>query len=81
MIEFNSEKLRQPLYAGIAGGSLIVIFIFLSRKWKEQQNQPVNAALAKDLYYKPAIIVGLITTLVMHLSRGPEAKSLSEPFE
>lgn len=81
MIEFNSDKLRQPLYAGITGAVFMIIYIFVIRKWKEQKKELLLNMCVKDLYIRPALIVGAITATVMYLANGPGTKALSEPFE
>lgn len=77
MIEFNADKLRNPLQAGVVGGVMYMLFLMGRDRLitKQASQKPLSE------YAKPSIVVGGICALVMHMSNGPNKRVLSEPFE
>lgn len=77
MIELNPDKLKNPLQAGFVGGLIYLVFNMIRDRLKRQSDQikPLSE------YLRPSLVVGSICAIVMHMSNGPNKRTLTEPFE
>ena len=77
MIEVNPDKLKNPLQAGFVGGLIFLIFNMVRDRMRRQSDQikPLSE------YLRPSLVVGSICAAVMHMSNGPNKRTLTEPFE
>lgn len=87
MLEVNPQKLKDPIQAGLVGAALYVVYLVLSERLTCRRPQtPADAPSAPTTttlrrYVRPAVVVGTICAVVMHLSNNhPANHGLSEPF-
>jgi len=77
MFTFDSAKLRHPLYAGFFAFALHVVFAYVYHTYMKK----TEVVDTNEVYVKPAVIVGIVCGVVMHMSNSKTKTLMSEPYE
>lgn len=81
MIEINPDKLKHPLQAGLVAAIIYMVFQWIKDRLSSSRGGTSAEPIPLADRVRPALVVGTICALVMHLSNGPQRRTLTEPFE
>lgn len=81
MIEINPDKLKHPLQAGLVAAIIYMVFQWVKDRLSSSRGGTSVEPIPLADRVRPALVVGTICALVMHLSNGPQRRTLTEPFE
>ena len=80
MIKFDATKLKSPLYAAVCAAALHVLVVWIHRKFV-QKIADTSKQTPQEVFINPAVLTGVITGIVMHLSHNKQSMLLSEPYD